>query len=90
MKKIVKRVRFWTALVGVCVLVILSSAWAVKVATANVTHSDSFTVVIDAGHGGIDGQYASGRKPCTYAVSDGKNDRRSRPWTEHFGQHLSP
>ena len=55
MKNIVKRVRFWTALVGVCVLVILSSAWAVNVATANVTHSDSFTVVIDAGHGGIDG-----------------------------------
>ena len=55
MKNIVKKVRFWTALVGVCVLVSLSSAWAVKVATANVTHSDSFTVVIDAGHGGIDG-----------------------------------
>lgn len=55
MKNIVKRVRFFSALVGVCVLVILSSAWAVKVATANVTHSDSFTVVIDAGHGGIDG-----------------------------------
>ncbi len=55
MKNIVKKVRFWTALVGVCVLLILSSAWAVKVATANTTHSARFTVVIDAGHGGIDG-----------------------------------
>ena len=55
MKNIAKRVRFFSALVGVCVLVILSSAWAVKVATANVTHSSNFTVVIDAGHGGIDG-----------------------------------